>query len=167
VESDRLNKWLTLVANLGVLFGLVLLIFEIHQNNSLMQVQIEESRSKALVAWRRQIVGNEVIAGLYAKTNNLEGPPLETWNQLTPIEQVQLRYLISADFYAYENMYSQYERGFISEEYWQERIVPVIRARAQFWNVIYPPDGPIGRRAFKDDVERIFRERVETPGSRR
>lgn len=73
MNSDRLNKWLTLGANLGVLLGLAVLIFEIHQNNALMQAQIEESRSEALVAWRWQVVGNEVIAGVYAKLGDLQG----------------------------------------------------------------------------------------------
>jgi len=49
VDSDRINRWLTLIANIGVLIGIFLLIVEIDQNNGLMQAQIEQSRSETLV----------------------------------------------------------------------------------------------------------------------
>jgi len=168
VDSDRLNRWLTLVANVGVLVGIFLLIIEIAQNNELMQAQIEQSRSETLVAWRREVVGNESIARLLAKVEGVGGLTLggltrESIGQLNPVELVQLRMLVTSEFYDFENLYSQYERGFVSEEYWRERIVPTIRRRAVSWQLLYPPDGPIARRAFKDEVKRILQAPVEAP----
>jgi len=45
VESDRLNRWLTLGANLGVIAGIIFLGFELRQNNQLL---VEEARYSML-----------------------------------------------------------------------------------------------------------------------
>jgi hypothetical protein len=39
MQVDRLNKWLTLLANLGVIAGIVFLAVETRQNNSLLEAQ--------------------------------------------------------------------------------------------------------------------------------
>ncbi len=44
-RADRLNRWLTLGANLGVLLGLIILIVEVHQNASLTRLSIEISKN--------------------------------------------------------------------------------------------------------------------------
>ena len=117
MDSDRINRWLTLGANIGVLIGLFLLIVEIDQNNELMQAQIEQTRSETLVDWRREVVGNERIAGLLAKFDGgVEGLTLEAVDRLDPVELVQLRMLVSSHFYDFENLFSQNERGFVSEQ---------------------------------------------------
>ncbi len=45
MDTDKLNRWLTLTANVGVLVGLILLLFEIGQNTDLMRAQIAMDRS--------------------------------------------------------------------------------------------------------------------------
>ena len=156
LDTDRLNRWLTLGANFGVLCGLILLVFEINQNSELTRVQIEQSRSESYVNWQRQIAVNENVASLLAKLGEMEGTPIQRLEQLTPTERVQANSVIEARFYDYENLYSQYQQGFVSEDYWQERAVEPIRTWAPRWKAIAPPDGPNGRRAFKDEVERIL-----------
>jgi len=39
MDSERINRWLTLIANIGILIGVALLIFEIRQNSDLMRLQ--------------------------------------------------------------------------------------------------------------------------------
>lgn len=39
MDSDKINKWLTLGANIGILVGLALVIFEIRQNSELLRLQ--------------------------------------------------------------------------------------------------------------------------------
>jgi len=39
VDSDRLNRWLTLGANIGVLIGIIFLAVELRQNNENLAVQ--------------------------------------------------------------------------------------------------------------------------------
>ncbi len=44
MDSDRLNRWLTLGANLGVLVGIIILAVEIRQNSSLARLQFSDDR---------------------------------------------------------------------------------------------------------------------------
>jgi len=40
MNVDRLNRWITLGANIGILVGLVLVVYEIRQNSDLVRAQI-------------------------------------------------------------------------------------------------------------------------------
>jgi hypothetical protein len=40
MQSNRLDRWLTLGTNISVLVGIILLIVEINQNNELVRIQI-------------------------------------------------------------------------------------------------------------------------------
>lgn len=50
MKADSVNKWMTLGANLGVVFGFILLILELNQNSDLVSAQIHQSRSDAQVS---------------------------------------------------------------------------------------------------------------------
>ena len=43
MDSDRLNRWMTLAANLGVLVGVILLIVELRQNTESTELQAAQS----------------------------------------------------------------------------------------------------------------------------
>jgi hypothetical protein len=47
MDSDRINRWLTLGANVGVLVGIILLVLELNQNSVLMRAQIFNDLSVA------------------------------------------------------------------------------------------------------------------------
>ena len=47
MDSDRLNRWLTLGANLGVLVGIVLLLLELDQNRKLMRAKTRDHIASA------------------------------------------------------------------------------------------------------------------------
>jgi hypothetical protein len=46
MDSDRLNRWLTLGANVGVLVGIILLVFELSQNREMMRAQTRNEISR-------------------------------------------------------------------------------------------------------------------------
>ena len=50
MKSDKINRWLTLAANIGVLVGIVVLIVEIGQNTELMRAQMVQARADLLAA---------------------------------------------------------------------------------------------------------------------
>ncbi len=57
MDRERLNSWLTLLANLGVLAGLVFVGFEIRQNTSQLRTDALHSITASV---------NEMNAGIYA-----------------------------------------------------------------------------------------------------
>lgn len=48
MDSDRLNRWLSLAANLGILAGLVLVAVQINQNSQLVRLQLINEGNVAL-----------------------------------------------------------------------------------------------------------------------
>ena len=40
VNSDRINRWLTLGSNVGILAGLILVAVQIQQNSQLVRMQL-------------------------------------------------------------------------------------------------------------------------------
>ncbi len=63
MDRDRLNWWLTLLANLGVLGGIVFLGFEIRQNTSQLRADASYSITASV---------NELNAGLYGDSELAE-----------------------------------------------------------------------------------------------
>ena len=49
IESDQLNRWLSLAANLGVIAGIVFLVVELRQNTDMMRAQSRTEMSQDTV----------------------------------------------------------------------------------------------------------------------
>jgi len=67
MDSDRLNRWLTLGANLGVLVGIIILAVEIRQNSSLARLQFSDDRR---ATWQQGelVVFGDSIAEVWEKS---------------------------------------------------------------------------------------------------
>lgn len=61
-DSDRLNRWLTLGANLCVVLGLVILIVEVRQNAELTRAAMETGKNDALTQIELSLANPEVSA---------------------------------------------------------------------------------------------------------
>ena len=55
---DSVNKWLTLMANLGVIAGIVFLVVEIRQNNVQLAAQARNSMFEARSEYDRDTISN-------------------------------------------------------------------------------------------------------------
>ena len=67
MDSDRLNRWLTLAANTGVLVGIIFLAVEIRQNSELARMQLSDERS---TTWQQGelVVFGDSIASVWEKS---------------------------------------------------------------------------------------------------
>jgi hypothetical protein len=169
VNFDRLNRWLTLGANLGVLLGLVALIVEINQGNALALAQIEQTRSDGLREWRQEWVTNDQIVPMLAKVDSIL--PMHQYRQLNMLERqaatekilreldledrIRYQLFISTSYWDLENLYAQYERGLVSEQYWQARIAAILQW-APRWKAANGEQMLNGRPAFNEEVNRLL-----------
>lgn len=160
MNSSKLDQWLTIGTNLSVLIGIVLLIVEIDQNNELVRIQIEQARSDTYVAWQREVASGDHVAPLFAKLGAQDRKFFSNpdFGRLEPVEMARFRAIAVARFYDYETLYAQYERGFVSEKYWNERIVPAVRDWAPVWAKLFGVDQLSARRGFIDEIKRISAE---------
>jgi hypothetical protein len=68
VDFDKLNKWLTLLANLGVVVGIVFLAFEIRSNTASNRIAIQSAFSSNWVDINGGIAHDRQLATLIEKT---------------------------------------------------------------------------------------------------
>ena len=173
MDSGRLNIWLASLANIGVLVGLAVLIMEIRQTNELTMAQIEQSRSEAFVNWSQEVALSDHLAPLMAKVNQqvidmygefdvrvdaakMQEAMASILDVLEPVDQIRLTSLVLRDYWDYENLYFQYRRNLVSEDYWSERVVPAIIGKAPQWKGVNGGNLPVGRSEFNDEVERLL-----------
>lgn len=61
-KIERVNRWLTLAANLGVLLGLIVLIVEVQQSANLARITLETERSDAQMMFELRMTDPAVAA---------------------------------------------------------------------------------------------------------
>ena len=103
MDSDRLNRWLTLSANIGVLIGIFLLIVELDQNRDLMRAQTRNEISRATLDMLGMWAGNPVLADAMVRANLGE--------DLSPSEAFMVRARNETVLRHWENIHYQYRQG--------------------------------------------------------
>jgi hypothetical protein len=72
LHTERINKWLTLFANLGVLVGIVFLAVEVRQSNRIAIAATEISVRDQFNSINEQILANDGLAELLVKATDVE-----------------------------------------------------------------------------------------------
>ena len=99
MDSDQLNRWLTLGANLGVLVGIVLLLVELDQNRDMMRAQTRHQLATALVELQIETGTNQQLVELLQRADDGE--------ELTSAERRQVGYRFNALIRYWENVHYQ------------------------------------------------------------
>ena len=107
MDSDKLNRWLTLGANIGVLIGIILLIVELDQNRDMMRAQTRNELARALPE----------VLGIPASDNALADALIRADNgeSLSPAETLQVAMWNELSFRYWENVHYQYRQGLYDE----------------------------------------------------
>ena len=108
MDLDRLNRWITLGANIGVLVGIFFLAYELRQNNDLLEAQARETKLERRTGFNLTIASTPALALISAKLD--QGEPL------TPTEMVQNEAYNRAILASFEWQFSEYLRGRLSLE---------------------------------------------------
>lgn len=72
MDSDRINRWLTLSANIGVLVGILLLVVELDQNRDMMRAQTRNEIARATQELLTSWAANPVLADIVVRANRRE-----------------------------------------------------------------------------------------------
>ncbi len=107
MESDRLNRWLTLGANVGVLIGIVLLIIELDQNRDMMRAQIRNELARGVQDLLGIALANQDLADLLIRA--------DTGESLSPAESLRVGVWEQLIFRYWENVHYQYRQGLYDE----------------------------------------------------
>ena len=107
MDSDQLNRWLTLGANLGVLVGIVLLLVELDMNRDMMRAQTRHQLATALVELQIETGTNQQLVELLQRADDGE--------ELTSAERRQVGYRFNALIRYWENVHYQYRQDLYDE----------------------------------------------------
>jgi hypothetical protein len=107
LNSDRLNRWLTLGANIGVLIGIILLLVELAQNREMMRAQTRHEMAMGIVDMQHAVAENEQLADIMHRSSVGE--------KLTPTERLRHRHRLNALLRYWEDVHYQYRLGLYDE----------------------------------------------------
>ncbi len=151
LESDKLNRWLTLGANIGVIAGLIFLALEIRHAQMAMQSQAFQTRALDAIAWDLEMAKDEDLGRMLIliESGNLDPDSLSE-------SDWQIAYfLLDGARIDTDNEHYQYQNGFLDSGFYNGVTVPMIRFYAPIWRRFGVREG---RPEFRREVDRILTE---------
>jgi len=107
MNNSKINDWLTLIANVAVVGGIVFLAIEISQNTELLR---SESRQTLVANDVTSLTANIENADVFAK--------LVSGGELSAEDQLRLSFMYMLDLRNREFEYFQYTNGLLDRETW-------------------------------------------------
>jgi len=141
---ETANRWLMLLANIGVLIGIIVLAFEIRQNTIALRVGTYQARSDALHDLSMRVAESDTLATIEAYLlvrrpncgeydGNCDLINDEYFESLSPTERQQYKRYITAHFFRLENLVFQYRQGALTDNYHDQSVVPTIKYYIPLW----------------------------------
>lgn len=127
MSSDKLNSWLTLLANFGVVLGLALLIFELRQTQHLAETEATVRRLSQMQEAQTNFALSDSLPPIIVKARS------EGVGSLTPEELIRLRNWESSIRLRMSSQYTQFVRGYLDQET-ADRIVNAAVSRLDLWD---------------------------------
>ncbi len=152
MEPDKVNRWLTLGANVGVLIGIILLVVELDQNREMIRAQTRNDISQQLTNRLLLVASNSQLNSVTLRAGNGE--------ELSAEEERQAFLYTSANLRDWENMHYQYRQGMFEEsEFEAEKktwkyVISRNKRFARLWCGTRQNYSP----AFVTEIENLFHE---------
>jgi hypothetical protein len=110
MNSEKLNSWLTLLANIAVAIGLALLIYELRQSQNLAETEAAVRRLDQMQLARVEIATSEMLASIRVKAWS------EGVESLTSVELYKLQQWESSVRLRMQSHYIEYTRGYLDDD---------------------------------------------------
>ena len=120
---DRLNNWLTLIANVSVVAGIVFLAFEISQNSDAVRSNTAQAMAAEQAEFNRAFM-NPDFAQILAQRGE------DGFDSLSAAQKIQLYGFENSWLDLQQNLYYQYREGNLDPGIWRSRhrgIISVFR----------------------------------------
>ena len=117
MDGDKVNRWLTLSANIGVLIGIILILAELNQNADLMRAQMTQARGDNVLQTYREMMLSDHWVEIRAKGR--AAPSTDAWiKSLSPVEYERVWYRQLMDYHDLKTQFSQHQAGYLDERIW-------------------------------------------------
>ena len=114
IISEKVNSWLSLIANVGILAGLVLVAIELNQNTDQLRLQLTFQANQKIFENNRELIGSNPT-------------PIIAKSIVNPENLTYEEYLIASSYILnllneWEDRFFIYEAGLISDRDWKRHI---------------------------------------------
>ena len=116
--ADKLNRWLTLGANVGVLVGIVLILIELRQNADLMRAQMTQARGDIVIQTYRDLMSSDGWLEIRAKQRSSQSIQ-KSVDSLTPLEYERVWYRQLIEFHDLRTQFFQFKSGYLDPRIWE------------------------------------------------
>ena len=158
MNTDQINGWLSLLTNVGVLIGIVLLVLELNQNEELTRAQIHAMRAEAK-AERQMTLANSGEISRIAQTAFAAGFPAnpDGLAALTAEDRFRFAGFLQGLKEAVGNWHYQCQQGLLDDELCQSSYRAEVR---QLVSMLHGMDIGLSnmRASFVADVRKIANE---------
>jgi hypothetical protein len=152
------------VGAIAVVVTLAYLAIQIRQNTRGMEearrlalAQTYQMRADALQQMLVQAAESQHIGPIITKLTGAGYPEdVSSLELLSPIERGRFRQWQIAQQTHWDNMFYQYEQGFLDEQYYRDSFRERVRRLAPIWRAL---DITGNRRSFAEEIERLLGER--------
>jgi len=110
LKLDKLNQWLMLTANLGVLIGITAVVFELRQTQTAMDAEASSMRAQMTM----DLLENSLDAKIHEVFEKLSNG-----QELSLEERARASMWVNTRLRHFENLHYQYQIGVLDEEIWQ------------------------------------------------
>ena len=114
MDNVSLNRWLTLIANIGVIVGIVILAIEIRLARDAVIGATYQARATAVQQWDWNLAQSGEVSESILNFMNTEDP-----SDLAEIDRFRINQINLATFNRLDNFFYQYELGLISQEIYE------------------------------------------------
>ncbi len=159
-NTGKLNSWLTLGANIGVLIGLIILVVELDQNNDAVRAQIHQARSDNFESFMVELADTESLHPALTKFRSAGGTrDLSSLQKLDADEKARIRTYYQGRLMGYDNLHFQYKNGFVDEDFYNVRVVNTVKNLTPLWTELgllrLGSENPYVSTSFAEEIERI------------
>jgi hypothetical protein len=109
MDTDRLNRWLTLIANIGVVAGLILLVVEVRHAITVSESEAFRNRGNEIQEAMQELALSGELAEILAAANASD------LDSLTPVQLVRLDAWTRATLYRMQSQFKDYHLGYLDE----------------------------------------------------
>jgi hypothetical protein len=147
MNAEKLNKWLAVLANFGVVIGLALLVFELRETQRLAETEASVRRLNQMQEAQTAFALSDTIAALQVKAQSVGV------DSLSPAELRRLQFWESSVRLRMRSQYIQYVRGYLDAET-AEGIVQAAVRSLPYWE-------ELGYELGDDEIEQAIRQAAD------
>ena len=107
MKNSQINEWLTLIANLAVVAGIIFLAIEVSQNTAMIEAQMSQGRAETAMDQAESLYNSDHLPEIFLA--------MEQEQPLTDLQKVRFTAYLRAFNRNQDNLLHQVEQGFLAE----------------------------------------------------